>query len=41
VSTAGAAELKRRIRYGALGLMSVALGFYFAFIAISIYRSRH
>jgi hypothetical protein len=41
VNEAGAGELKRRIRNGALGLMSVALAFYVAFIAVSIYRSRH
>lgn len=32
---------KRRIRNRALLLMSLALAFYFGFIAISIYRSRH
>jgi hypothetical protein len=36
-----AAETRRRIRNGALALMSLALAFYFAFIALSIYRSRH
>jgi len=30
---------KRRIRARALILMSVALAFYFGFIAVSIYRS--
>jgi hypothetical protein len=32
---------KRRIRARALILMSVALAFYFGFIAVSIYRSSH
>jgi hypothetical protein len=32
---------RRRIRVRALILMSVALAFYFGFIAVSIYRSRH
>jgi uncharacterized membrane protein YsdA (DUF1294 family) len=32
---------KRRIRNTALALMSIAIGFYVAFIAMSIYRSRH
>ena len=32
---------KRRIRSRALILMSVALAFYFGFIAFSIYRSYH
>jgi hypothetical protein len=31
----------RRIRMGALALMSLALVFYFGFIAITVYRSRH
>jgi hypothetical protein len=31
--------VKRRIRKRALILMSVALAFYFGFIALSIYRS--
>jgi hypothetical protein len=30
-----------RIRHLALGLMSLALAFYFGFIAITIYRSHH
>jgi hypothetical protein len=30
---------KRRVRIRALVLMSVALAFYFGFIALSIYRS--
>jgi hypothetical protein len=32
---------KRRIRKGALLLMSLALAFYFGFIAIAVYRSHH
>jgi uncharacterized membrane protein YsdA (DUF1294 family) len=32
---------KRRIRNTALALMSIAIGFYVVFIAMSIYRSRH
>jgi hypothetical protein len=32
---------RRRIRNSALALMSLALGFYVAFIALSIYRNRH
>jgi hypothetical protein len=32
---------RRRIRNGALGLLSVALAFYFGIIAIFIYRSHH
>jgi hypothetical protein len=31
----------RRIRGLAFGLMSLALAFYFGFIAITIYRSHH
>ena len=31
----------RRIRKRALALMSLALAFYFGFIAITIYRSHH
>jgi hypothetical protein len=34
-------SVRRRIRNGALGLMSVALAFYFGIIAILIYRSHH
>jgi hypothetical protein len=34
-------RVKRRIRNGALGLMSLALAFYLGFIAILIYRSHH
>jgi uncharacterized membrane protein YsdA (DUF1294 family) len=32
---------KRRIRNSALLLTSIAIGFYVAFIAMTIYRSRH
>jgi hypothetical protein len=32
---------RRRIRNGALGLMSLALVLYFGFIALLIYRSHH
>jgi uncharacterized membrane protein (DUF485 family) len=32
---------KRRIRTRALILMSVALAFYFGFIALAVYRSHH
>jgi len=34
-------QVRRRIRNGALGLMSLALVFYLGFIAILIYRSHH
>jgi hypothetical protein len=34
-------QVKRRIRNGALGLMSLALAFYLGFIALLIYRSHH
>jgi len=37
----GRPQLRRRIRNGALGLMAVALTFYFGFIALLIYRSHH
>jgi hypothetical protein len=33
--------VRRRIRNRALGLMSLALAFYFGFIALLIYRSHH
>jgi hypothetical protein len=33
--------VKRRIRTRALILMSVALAFYFGFIALAVYRSHH
>ncbi len=32
---------RRRIRNGALGLMTLALAFYFGFIALLVYRSHH
>jgi hypothetical protein len=32
---------KRRIRNSALGLLSLALLFYFGFIALLVFRSRH
>lgn len=35
------ASLRRRIRKGALGLASLALAFYFGFIALLVYRSHH
>jgi hypothetical protein len=35
------APVRRRIRNGALGLMSLALVLYFGFIALLIYRSHH
>jgi hypothetical protein len=45
VSTAGGevgtSQARRRIRSRALVLMTVALAFYFGFIALSIYRSHH
>ena len=34
-------QAKRRIRNGALALMSLALAFYVGFIALVIYRSHH
>ncbi len=34
-------DLKRRIRNGALGLGSVAVALYIAFIALLVYRSHH
>ncbi len=34
-------SVRRRIRNGALGWLSVALAFYFGIIAIFIYRGRH
>jgi hypothetical protein len=34
-------SVQHRIRNGALGLMSLALAFYFGFIALLIYRSHH
>jgi len=38
---AAGASGNRRIRNAALALMSLALAFYFGFIAITIYRSHH
>jgi hypothetical protein len=32
---------KKRIRYSALGLMTLALAFYFGFIALLVFRSHH
>jgi hypothetical protein len=37
----GAPAQKRRIRISTIALTTLALGFYVAFIAMSIYRSRH
>jgi len=34
-------SVKRRIRYSAFGLMALALAFYFGFIALLVFRSRH
>jgi hypothetical protein len=34
-------SVRRRVRNGALGLMSLALAVYFGFIALLIYRSHH
>jgi len=34
-------RVKRRIRNGALGLMSLALAFYFGIIALLIHRGHH
>jgi hypothetical protein len=34
-------SIRRRIRNGALGLMTVALAFYFGIIVLLIYRSHH
>jgi hypothetical protein len=34
-------SIKRRIRYSALGLMTLALAFYFGFIALLVFRSHH
>jgi hypothetical protein len=35
------ASVRRRVRNGALGLMTLALAFYFGIIALLIYRSHH
>jgi hypothetical protein len=32
---------RKRIRNGALGLLTVALAFYFGFIAMLVFRSHH
>jgi len=32
---------RQRIRNGALGLMTLALAFYFGFIALLVFRSHH
>jgi len=37
----GTADVKRRVRNGTLLWMGVACAFYFAFIAVTVYRSRH
>jgi len=37
----GRPSVRRRVRNAALGLMSLALAFYFGFIALLIYRSHH
>jgi hypothetical protein len=34
-------QVRRRIRNGALGLMSLALAFYFGIIALLIHRGHH
>jgi hypothetical protein len=34
-------SVKRRIKYSAFGLMALALAFYFGFIALLVFRSRH
>jgi hypothetical protein len=34
-------SVKRRIKYSAFGLMTLALAFYFGFIALLIFRSHH
>jgi hypothetical protein len=39
MTVADGTPMKRRIRNGALALGGVALGFYFAFIALLVYRS--
>jgi hypothetical protein len=37
----GTAEIKRRVRNGTWLWAGVAFAFYFAFIAVTVYRSRH
>jgi hypothetical protein len=39
--SAAETPVRRRIRNGALGLMALALSFYFGFMALLVYRSRH
>jgi hypothetical protein len=34
-------SIKRRIKLSAFGLMTLALAFYFGFIALLVFRSRH
>jgi hypothetical protein len=34
-------SIKRRIKYSAFGLLTLALAFYFGFIALLVFRSRH
>jgi hypothetical protein len=34
-------SVKRRIKYSALGLMTLALAFYFGFIAMLVFRAHH
>lgn len=41
MSASDAMAARKRIRNGALRLMTVALAFYVAFIAIAVYRSHH
>jgi hypothetical protein len=41
VNAAVSPNTRRRIRNAALGLMTVALAFYFGFIALLVFRSRH
>jgi hypothetical protein len=41
VNAAASPNTRRRIRNAALGLMTVALAFYFGFIALLIFRSQH
>jgi len=41
MNTTDALQAKRRVRNSALRLMTLALAFYVAFIAITVYRSHH
>ncbi len=41
IDVPGGSPPNRRIRNLALALMSLALAFYFGFIAITVYRSHH